>query len=253
MLRTSDEEDLEKLCWIPFGIQTLSVGEEGGIFLLEPEDKQFAREDQIFLTIPKNSVNMDKCKKLTIRYAILMHGPFVLDEGYKLASPVVYINFDPEHILQTSCLYLQLPHWASEKEKVYTAVAPHSVNEKQQYKFELQEVEKSSSGKFSVIPISGHASLYSDVFHANLTSLSKYVLLPFSETSGMKLRVYVVYNHPIWCKIVNSLKRNRKSTHIKRQPFSAPNNPDVQVATKLPRDIALKELASCIGSDTVFV
>jgi hypothetical protein len=197
MLDTSDEEDLEKLCWIPFGIQTLSVGEEGGMFLLEPEAKQFTRKDQIMLTIPKNAVNMDKCEKLTIRYAVLIHGPFVLDEGYRLTSPVVYMNFNPEHILQTSPLSLQLPHWAN-GEKGYIAVAPHSVNEKRQYKFELHKVEESFSERFTVT-ISGHSSLYCSAFDAEYNNM--YMLLPVHGLSLEMLRVYVVYRSATWSQV----------------------------------------------------
>jgi hypothetical protein len=210
--------ELKEMCWIPFGIQSLTVGEEGGTFCLQPRSTEVTHDnDLIQLDVPKNAINTKVCKKLFIQYAILVNGPFVLEEGHKLASHVVYLNFNPEHISQSSSLYLYLPHWANEKEVVHAVVAPHSLNKKCEYEFNLHN-SKSSSKTSTAIPISGHCSLFANAIKEGC--LERFMLL--SYPSEELLKVIITYDSVIWYQIVQKewhADLNKKAVPINFQPF----------------------------------
>ena len=106
---TADEAALKRLCWIPFGIKTVSIEAKGGILCLEPEsdDLQETKESNIFVEVPPDAVSTSADVKM--RYAIIPDGPFTLPEGYQFGSPVVYIYYDGQHV--STPLALHLPHW----------------------------------------------------------------------------------------------------------------------------------------------
>ena len=201
----SDEKELEERCWIPFGIRTLTVGNEGGAFLLQPEDTQIAKDHLIRLDIPANAVNTSVCKELSIRYAILVHGPFVLPESYELASPVVYINFNPDHLSQSSKLELHLPHWASKRRDVFTAVTPHKVDKNGQYNFDLSTIEENPHASSVIIPISGHTSLFAEALQDDCQK--SYLLLPFYNQLRTELRMFVTYFCAVWPEVSIAAKQ----------------------------------------------
>jgi hypothetical protein len=208
------------MCWIPFGIQSLIVEGEGGTFCLQPEGAEFRHDDFIKLDVPKNAINTKVCKKLFIQYAILVNGPFVLEEGHKLASHVVYLNFNPEHISQSSSLYLYLPHWANEKEDVHAVVAPHDLNKESEYKFDLHNIAKSLSNSKTntVIPISGHCSLFANAIKVGC--LERYMVLSYPAEES--LEVIITYESTYWCKIVQKewyADLMQKATHACFQPY----------------------------------
>ena len=187
------------MCWIPFEIQSLTVGEEGGTFCLQPEAAKFSHDnDLIKLDVPRNAIDTKVCKELSIQYAILVHGPFVLKEGLKLASHVVYLDFNPEHISQSSSLYLHLPHWANEKDDVYVAVSPHNANNEYEYKFYLQNnIVRLSSKTSTIIPISGHCSLFANA--VKVGCLERFML--FSYPTEESLKVIITYDSIYWYQV----------------------------------------------------
>ena len=192
------DAELKEMCWIPFGIQSLTVGEEGGTFYLQPEAPEVGHDnDLIELDIPRNAINSKVCKELSVQYAILVHGPFVFEEGCKLVSHVVYLDFNPEHISQSSSLYLHLPHWANEKEDVHLAVAPHNLNNENEYKFKLHNFAKSSSKTSTIIPISGHCSLFANA--VKVGCLERFML--FSYPSKESLEVIITYDSVYWYQV----------------------------------------------------
>ena len=105
---TADEAALKRLCWIPFGIKTVSIEAKGGILCLEPtsDDIQETKEDTIFVEVPPDAVSTSADVKM--RYAIILSGPFTLPKGYQFGSPVVYIYYDFRRV--TKPLTLHLPH-----------------------------------------------------------------------------------------------------------------------------------------------
>ena len=164
---TADEAALKRLCWIPFGIKTVSIEAKGGILFLEPQsdDLQEMKEDAIFVEVPPGAVSTSADVKM--RYAIIPSGPFTLPEGYQFGSPVVYIYYDSRRV--TKPLALHLPHWYGgedhTRDGLSFAVAPHSLKEGSVYHFQLLAGGKfPGSSHYGVGDIHGHCSLYAEVF-----------------------------------------------------------------------------------------
>ena len=164
---TADEAALKRLCWIPFGIKTVSIEAKGGILCLEPtsDDLQVTKEDTIFVEVPPDAVSTSADVKM--RYAIIPSGPFTLPEGYQFGSPVVYIYYDGRQV--TKPLALHLPHWYGGKDhardSLSFAVAPHSLKGRSVYHFQLlTEGKFPGSFHYGVVEIHGHCSFYAAVF-----------------------------------------------------------------------------------------
>jgi hypothetical protein len=128
----------------------------------------------------------------------------------------VYINFNPDHLSQSSKLELHLPHWARKREDVFTAVAPHKVDKNGQYNFGLPTVKKSLHTSSVVIPISGHTSLFAVALEKDCQK--SFLLSPFYNQSRTELRVFVTYFCPVWPTILKETKELQG--HIYGQPAS---------------------------------
>ena len=164
---TADEAALKRLCWIPFGIKTVSIEAKGGVLCLEPtsDDIQVANEGTIFVEVPPDAVSTSADVKM--RYAIIPSGPFTLPEGYQFGSPVVYIYYDGQRV--TKPLALHLPHWYGGKDRARDglsfAVAPHSLQGRSVYDFQLlASGDFPESSHYGVVKIHGHCTLFAEVF-----------------------------------------------------------------------------------------
>ena len=113
------------------GIKQLLVSPEGGKFTLGSGDA--------LLEFPPGAV----VKETTVRYGIILYGPFVLPAGHSLGSVVVYVNMDGATLVKPVLLYLS--HWCVREEgdnedTLRFATAPHTLQSGQQYyEFEKQE------------------------------------------------------------------------------------------------------------------
>ena len=114
-LSTGHETALERECWIPFGIQSHTMGSEGGDILLDTECDEDL--EAIKIEVPKDAVNVPTLK---IRSAVIVHGPFSVPDGHKLASMVVYVYFDPRYVSKP--LLLHLPNWVAKSESTTRVV-----------------------------------------------------------------------------------------------------------------------------------
>ena len=202
------ENDLCRLCWVPFGIQTLKISPvgDGHTYKLQPSTVGCHEEDLIRLEVPKDAINTDVCKELSIRYGILVHGPFVLGEDYELASMVVYIDFNKNHT--TKPLMLQLPHWASEGETSNIVIAPHEVDETEQYKFANRSLLSLATGS---IPIYGHCSLFAKAIKVKSQKFYYAHPLESHEATETQLSVYFTYASTVWSEV--SIIYNKCSFH----------------------------------------
>ena len=169
---TADEAALKRLCWIPFGIKTVSIEAKGGILCLEPESEvlQGTKESNIFVEIPPGAVSTSADVKM--HYAIIPSGSFTLPEGYQFGSPVVYIYYDGQHV--TKPLVLHLPHWYGgedhARDGLSFAVAPHSLKGRSVYHFQLLAGGKFPvTSRYGVIEIGGHCSLFTTAFETGVT------------------------------------------------------------------------------------
>ena len=201
---TAHEAELEKLCWIPFGIQTLTVGEEGGLFPLQPQTTEVYKDnDVIALEVPEGAVNTAVCDRLCIRYGVIVFGPFDLPEGYQLGSMAVYIYFNKDHTVKP--VVLHLPHWSGKdgESGLKCIVAPHRLEEGEE-KYQFNVVEEGSSQSREVrglITIDGHCSLFAKALKQK-ASLKYYASgLEKEVKDGTNLYVLITYASQIWLQV----------------------------------------------------
>ena len=199
-----DEAALKRLCWIPFGIQTVSIEAEGGILCLEPpsDELQGKQEDTIFVEVPPGAVSTSTDVKM--RYAIIPSGPFKLPEGYQLGSPVVYIYYDSRRV--TKPIRLHLPHWYGggdhTRDGLSFAVAPHSLKGRSVYHFELLSGGKfSGDSHYGVVEIGGHCSQFAKVFNLRATENYQAVCLEKEEGHQTVCDIAVTYASPYWRRV----------------------------------------------------
>ena len=204
------ETELKKLCWIPFGIQTLTVGQEGGLFPLQPQSKGLSEDhDVIMLEVPENAVNTAVCDELCIRYGVIVYGPFDVPEGYQLGSMAVYIYFEEDHAVKP--VLLHLPHWAGKdgESSLKCAIAPHRLEEgEEKYKFRLTEDGEFHSTEGSgVITIDGHCSLFAIALEQKASLQYYATALEREDTEGTVLDVVITYASQVWLQVCTYILR----------------------------------------------
>ena len=208
------EASLVDLCWIPFGIQSQSVGPEGGKLCLEPSAGAMGGGEggTILLEVPLGAVN--PAESVEVRSALIPDGPFILPEGYQLGSMLVYLYYDGRRL--TKPCTLSLPHWYGGEDQVRDglsfAMAPHTLKEGESvYHFELLEggrfVEQQQCG---VLQISGHCTLFAVVFKLKASSFF-YASLWTHQVGGaviannaMENKVVITYADLVWIEVGSS-------------------------------------------------
>ena len=195
------EAALIDLCWLPFGVQSYSVGPEGGKLCLQPA---VGREvgQAILLEVPPGAVNPSQ--SVEVHSAIIPDGPFTLPEGYQLGSMAVYINYDGRRV--TRSLKLRLPHWYGGEDYVRDglsfAMAPHTLKEGQRvYQFELLEGGRRLNSHCWELEIDGHCSLFAEVYKKGTISHYQAIALEKPEGDETTCDVAVMYAFPLWCEV----------------------------------------------------
>ena len=202
------EAALDDLCWLPFGVQSQSVGPEGGKLCLQPSVGE--EEGQtVLLEVPPGAVR--PLESVEVRSAIIPMGPFALPEGYQLGSMVVYINYNGRLVSKPFklCLY----HWYGGEDHIRDglsfAMAPHTLIEgKCMYQFELVDggvlEEQQQCG---VLQLSGHCTVFALVFKVKASSLY-YASLWTHHIAGNVItanevhsKVVVTYADPVWIEV----------------------------------------------------
>ena len=186
------EAALDDLCWIPFGIQSQSVGSEGGKLCLEPLDGAIGGEAErtVFLKVPPGAVS--PAEGVEVRSAVIPDGAFTLPEGYQLGSMVVYLCYDGRRL--TKPFTLSLPHWYGGEDQVRDglsfAMAPHTLKEGESvYNFELLEGGKMLSSHCGELEIDGHSTHFAVLFRKG--ALSRYQAIPLHKQEGDETRCHV--------------------------------------------------------------
>ena len=118
-------------------LQSLTLNsEDSGAFSLGP-GKGSAK-----LVLPSEAIQQGR--ELTVRYGILLDGPFHLPKDYYIVSPVLYIDYNIS--LVKNPLELHLSHWyaGEDRQKTMTFLkAPHTPDKHGFFRF-----DKCDSGSF---------------------------------------------------------------------------------------------------------
>ena len=132
------------------GIDQLIIHPSGGNFRLGSGDAT--------LTVDEGAVK----EETIVRYAVILHGPFVYSAGYKPASVVVYLKLEGSTLLKPVKLILK--HWCKSIEVNGEVVlrllrAPHTTDEMQDC-YIFHEVQGTFSSNSSTFTISEPQCLY---------------------------------------------------------------------------------------------
>ena len=138
------------MCYIRSGIAQLSIDQDGGRFKLGSGDAELIAD------MGAVAVRTD------VRYAIILHGPFVYSACYKPASVVVYLNLEGATILKPIKLILR--HWGKTTDvdaalRCQLLRAPHTLDKSLGY-YNFEEVEGTASSDHVVFSISEPQCLY---------------------------------------------------------------------------------------------
>ena len=195
------EAALDDLCWLPFGVQSQSVGPEGGKLCLQPSVGE--EEGQtVLLEVPPGAVS--PAESVEVHSAVIPYGPFTLPEDYQLGSTAVYISYDGRRV--TKPLTLLLPHWYGGEDHVRDglsfAMAPHALKEGERvYQFELLDGGRKVNSHCWELEIDGHCSLFAEVFKKG--AMSSYQAIPLQKEEGNEAicDVAVTYASPLWLDV----------------------------------------------------
>ena len=147
----ADERKLNGLCLIGSNIKELTIHRRGGTYPLGNGDAT--------LTVFEDTVKMET----VVRYAVILHGPFVYSAGFKPASVVVYLNLEGANLLKP--LKLMLKHWCKPFEGTSKAAlkllrAPHTTSEMKNFRYIFHEVQGDSLHNTATFTISEPQCLY---------------------------------------------------------------------------------------------
>ena len=176
--------------------QQLHIGLDGGTFILGSGDAS--------LEFPPGAVEKDT----TVRYAIILQGPFVFLAGYKLSSVVIYINMDGATLVKPILLYLS--HWCSREEEddedsLKFATASHTLQGGQQYYMfeEQEEADFSTHTNVGILKISEPQCLH--CVEAKIEKSALYRAITFTKDIPSKdvlyFKIQLMCHSMDWIKV----------------------------------------------------
>ena len=154
-----------------------------------------------------------------VRYAVILHGPFVYSASYKPASVVVYLNL--EGVTLQKPLKLMLKHWCKPVEGSSEAVlkllrASHTTGEMENFRYIFHEVQGNSLHNTSTFTISEPQCLY--CVEMKKEAQASYNAIAFQnnlpEDDLVKFRIQLMCNSLEWNTVstCTALKVNWHST-----------------------------------------
>ena len=192
-----DEVVLQQLCYMATGIKQLLVSPDGGTFKLGSGDAS--------LEFPQGAVKEDTY----VRYAIILHGPFVLPAGWKPSSVIVYINMDGATLLKPVRFFLS--HWcireeADDEETMKFIRAPHSLESgKKEYAFEEieEEADFTTHTNVGILSIREPRCLY--CVETKGAKIARYCAMTFSRNipseESLLFRIQLMCDSLDWIKV----------------------------------------------------
>ena len=197
VLKESPDEDeivLKTLCYLSSGIKRLRIGPDGGTFTLGSGDAS--------LEVPRGALK----KKTSVRYAIILHGPFVFSPGYKPGSVVIYLNMDEATLAKP--VYLSLSHWCSREEVNVNTLkflqAPHVAEAGKMYLFkELEGDDFTIRANVCILTIPKPQCLY--CVEMKVEEVARYNALTFQKCgesgSPLRFRIQLMCDSKQWNEV----------------------------------------------------
>ena len=185
------EAQLKRLYLIPSGVDQLTIYTRQSRFRLGNGDAT--------LIVDEGTVEMET----VVRYAVILHGPFVYSAGYKPASVVVYLNLEGANLLKP--LKLMLKHWCKPVEVSGEAVlkllrAPHTTGEMENFRYIFNEVQGNFLHNTATFTISEPQCLYCVEMKAE--SQASYNAIAFQknlpEDDLVQFRIQLMCNSLEW-------------------------------------------------------
>ena len=168
-----DEDRLQKLCFMATGIKQLTITSDGGTFTLGSGDAS--------LEFPPGAVK----KETLVRYAIILHGPFVLPAGCKLASVAIYLHIEGSSLMKPVRLFLS--HWCvrkegDEEEALSFLRAPHMLQpQTKEYVFEEEEEQADFTARTNVGVLSIREPRCLYCVKSKIEAIARYSAITFSQ------------------------------------------------------------------------
>ena len=153
-------------------------------------------------------------KEISIRYAIILHGPFLFPAGDMLGSVVLYLNMDGAILLKPVKLFLS--HWCSREEDsdedtLTFATSPHTLHAKQQcYEFEEQkEADFITHANIGILEISEPQCLH--CVKGKIGRIARYRAVAFSQyipaNDTLLYRIQFMCDSNDWNQVEKDLKK----------------------------------------------
>ena len=199
VLTIADEALLQQLCYMATGIKQLLVSADGGRFTLGSGDAS--------LEFPPGTAE----KETSVRYAIILHGPFVFPAGCKPGSVIIYLNMNGATLLKPVLLYLS--YWCikmvgEDEDTLKFASASHTLEaaeaRQQAYVFEEEDDADFTRTNVGVLSICDPHCLFcvetkrETVAMYNAIAFSRYI--PSEET--LLFRIQLMCDSLEWNEVV---------------------------------------------------
>ena len=193
-----DEVWLQHVCCMGTGIQRLLIGPDGGTFPLGSGD--------VALEFPSGAV----LKEISIRYAIILHGPFEFPTGNRPGSVVAYLNMDGAILVKP--INLLLSHWCvreeeDDRETLKFVHAPHTLEAGQEiYTFDELEnkTDFTTHANVGVLTIREPHCLF--CVQTRIENVARYNTIPFSRYDSsertQQFRIQFMCDSQQWNEVV---------------------------------------------------
>lgn len=147
--------------------------------------------DDASLEFPPGAVE----NETSVRYAIILHGPFEFPAGYRPASVVVYLNLGKSLLLQP--IYLTLADWCHknahrDKKDLVFARAPHE-GKAGKYQFSMHALQNTDFVSIDVLQIAESKCLYSKLLQEGCGLQERFCASAFHMMKEYSLDVRVLF------------------------------------------------------------
>lgn len=146
-------------------------------------------------------------KKSPTRYAIILHGPFVLQPGYRRVSGVVYVYLNLNRATLLQPIFLGLSDWcerrySTEQYELTFFRASHEIKEGEKKQYQFGPIANAHHQSENVLRISEPKSYYKKVLQEDRRVHDLYSAIPIQKlgprTNCFHNRIVFTWNSDCW-------------------------------------------------------